>query len=136
MTETTARPELGDLKPGQKVMVRRSPNDMRHRPDSDWYIPAVVVKAARVWVDLSRSDLSGNQLGHRTWRMRRDTQDEATQYSGSNDSFATLDQHEWDETQHWARGVLEDNGIRIDHSSPWRGRQVELADLITKGGRS
>lgn len=136
MTTQKARPELGDLKPGQKVMVRRSPNDMRRRPDSDRYIPAVVVKASRVWVDLARSDLSGNQLGHRTWRMRRDTQDEGTQYSGSNDSFTTMDQHEWDETQHWARGVLRENGIDLRIGSPWNGREVELADLITKGGRS
>lgn len=124
----TKRPDLGELTPGQPVMVRRSPNDSRGRKPEDRYIPAVVVKAARVWVDLERLGTGWPQ----SWRMRRDTQDEGTQYSGSNASFATMEQHAWDETQIWARGVLEENGIRLDHRSRWDGREIELADLISK----
>lgn len=135
MTTTNARPKLGDLEPGQKVMVRRSSLDQRGRKPEDRYVPAVVVKAARVWVELKRADLPESALGHRHWRMRRDTQDEATQYSGSNASFATLDQHEWDKARNWAHGVLQENGIRLDHSSPWRGREVELADMISHAAR-
>lgn len=124
------RPELGTLTPGQPVMVRRSHNDMRGRPAQDQYIPATVVKAGRVWVNLE-----GQEPGRRLpsqWRMRMDTQDEGTQYSGSNASFATLDQHAWDETRHWALAVLKDNGITLDHQSPWRGREVQLADALAK----
>jgi hypothetical protein len=133
MTTTTTRPELGKLEAGQKVMVRRSSNDMRGRDPEARYIPAVVTKVGRVWVDLSRSDLAGSAIGHRTWRMRMDRQDEATQYSGSNDSFATLDQHAWDEAQRWAHGVLEEHGIRLESSSRWRGQETVLADLLSKG---
>lgn len=124
----TKRPELGELTPGQSVMVRRSVNEMRGIKPEDRYIPAVVVKAARVWVDLKRVGKGWPQ----SWRMRRDTQSESTRYSGSNASFATMEQHAWDETQTWARGVLKENGIRLDHQSPWKGREVELADLISK----
>lgn len=132
MTRQT-RPELGDLTPEQPVMVRRSPNDMRRRPPEDRWIPARVVKVGRVWIDLEGVD----DGWPKTWRMRRDTQSEGTQYSGSNASFATLDQHQWDETMAWARSVLKDNGIDLRNDSPWRGREVELADLVAKAaGRS
>jgi hypothetical protein len=84
-----------------------------------------VVKAARVWVDLERADgLRGN------WRMRRDTQDEGTPYSGSNASFLTMDQHAWTETRDWALAVLKDHGIDLRSNSPWRGREIELADIL------
>lgn len=119
------RPELGELEPGQKVMVYRSSNGMHGRKPEDRTIPAVVVEAARVWVTLE------SQIGHQTWRMRRDTQNEATKYSGNNASFATLEQFEWDETRRWAFGFLQENGIEVRIGSPWRGREVELADIIS-----
>lgn len=128
MSNPTKRPKLGELEPGQRVMVRRSYNDMRSRPPEERYIPAVVVKAARVWIELERADgLRGS------WRMRRDTQDEGTQYSGSNARFLTVEQHAWEETRDWADSVLRDNGITLDARSPWRGREIQLADLLAKG---
>lgn len=127
MTASKTRPKLGELEPGQPVMVRRSPNDRRGRTAEDRYIPAVVVKAARIWVDLARAGGRSE-----TWRMRRDTQDEGTQYSGSNASFATMDQHAWDETLAWARAVLKDHGLTVDPRSSWRGREIELADILAK----
>jgi hypothetical protein len=63
--------------------------------------------------------------------MRRDTQDEGTQYSGNNDRFLTLEQHAWEETRNWALGVLAENGIDLRHGSAWCGREIELADMIT-----
>lgn len=127
MTRYGPRPELGTLTVGQQVMVRRSSNDMRHRKPEDRYIPAVVVKAARVWIELERADgLRGS------WRMRRDTQDEGTQYSGSDARFLTLEQHAWQETRDWALAVLRDHRLTVQPGSPWRGREIELADLLAK----
>jgi hypothetical protein len=126
---TAARPKLGELEPGHPVMVRRSPNDMRRRPPEERYIPARVVKAARVWIDLESTDERQFLL---TWRMRRDTQDEASQYISYNASFATLDQHAWDQTREWALATLRDHGIDLLRQSPWRGREIELADLLSK----
>jgi hypothetical protein len=130
------RPELGELETGQKVMVYRSSNDMRRRSFVDLAIPAVVVKAARVWVDLARSDLDGKCIEYQTWRMRRDTQDEATRYSGSNSRFVTLEQHEWEETRRWARGYLWDQGIDLKRPGTWVDREVELADIIIAAGKN
>lgn len=128
---TTTRPALGTLGPGQEVMVRLSPNDSRRKPPEECYIPAKVRSVARVWVELERV----GEGWPREWRMRRDVQHQGTQYSGSNASFATLEQHAWDETQDWARGVLRDNGIDLRTDSPWRGREIELADLLAKAVR-
>lgn len=99
---------------------------MRGRKDAERYIPAVVVKADRVWVELKAAQ--GGDW--HTWRMRRDTQDKGTRYPGSNASFLTMDQHAWDKTRNWALAVLKDNGIDLRMNSPWRGREVELADIL------
>jgi hypothetical protein len=109
------------------VIVYRSPNDMRRRDPEDRTIPAVVVKAARVWATLSATEKIIE------WRMRRDTQREDTPYSGSNASFATIEQFEWDETRRWAFGFLREQGITIESHSLWRDREVELADIISAG---
>jgi hypothetical protein len=126
------RPETGELTEDQPVIVYRSPNDMRGRKPEDRAIPARIVKANRVWIELTRSDLPESAIGHQTWRMRRDSQDEGTQYSGSNARFVTVAQYEWDETRRWATGYLSENGIRIERG-PWYGREVELADIISNG---
>jgi hypothetical protein len=123
-----SRPELGELKPGQPVMVYRSPNDMRGRDPGEHAIPAQVVKADRVWIGLATE---GGVV--RRWRMRRDTQNEGTQYSGSNARFVTLEQHDWEETRRWALGFLQENGVDIRPDSRWHGREVELADIIRAG---
>lgn len=128
-TRYAPRPKLGELKPGQPVMVYRSPNDMRGRKPEDRAVPAEVVKAARVWVDLKHAD----QAIGRTWRMRHDTQDEGTRYSGSNARFVTIEQYEWEETRRWALGFLWENGINVQRGSTWDGREVELADIISAG---
>lgn len=141
MTTTNAahygpRPPLGDLVAGQPVIVRRSSNDMRGRKAEDRYISARVVKAARVWVELAsvstRTSWDNIVVPERTWRMRMDTQNEATEFSGSNDQFLTLPQYQWQIARDWARSVLTEQGIRLDTDSPWRKRIVELADLLSK----
>lgn len=120
------RPVLGDIKPGDLVFVR----------GSERYIPARVVKAARVWIEL---EATGDT---RSWRMRRDTQEQATQYSGSSASFVTAEQRAWDERLRDARKFLNSQGIRVeryvigsgnlDGGGPWWGREIELADLIRR----
>lgn len=103
---------------------------MRNRPAEDRYIPAEVVKVGRVWVEIEKPGASEWSIYR--WRMRMDVQNEATQYSGSDASFLTLEQYAWEETQTWARGVLIEHGIRLDQDSRWNGREAELADLLSK----
>lgn len=126
MTVSKTWPALGKLKPGQQVMVRRSMNDRRGRTPEDQYIPAVVTKVGRVWAEMERS---GGGFLYR-WRMRMDTQDQGTPYSGSNANFLTMEQHAWRETLDRALAVLRLNGITLQYESVWIGREVELANLI------
>jgi hypothetical protein len=127
MTERGSnRPELGKLTAGQEVIVRRSPNDMRRRKPEERYIPATVTKVGRVWAEMT--PVQG--AGWHVYRMRLEDQHEGSKYPGSNATFATLEQHAWDETAIWAREVLTENGIRLERNSRWTGREVELADLL------
>lgn len=127
------RPELGELTAGQDVIVVRSPNDQLGRKPEEWYISARIVKASRVWIEIERADLQPSQLGHRTWRMRRDTQAEGSSFSGGNARFRTLQQHAWREAQWQARQVLAAQGIGVGIASPWSGREAELVDAIERG---
>lgn len=130
------RPELpATLPPGTPVWVRRSPNSTGRRDPAARYVEARVVSAARVWITIERADLPPKALGHQTWRMRRDTQDEATQYTGSNASFLTVEQYRWDRRLEAAQAVLTEQGISIDRTGPWYGRTVELADILTNALR-
>lgn len=122
------RPALGELKPGQDVIVVRSPNDQRNRQPDDIRLPAKVIKVARVWVTLG--DPRKPDWSIYRWKMRMDTQDEGSDFSGSNARFVTIEQNEWEETRAWAQGVLREAGVDIRSGSPWAGREVELADFI------
>jgi hypothetical protein len=124
----TTRPPLPDtLTPDMPVWVRRSPNGMRRRTSDEHYIEARIVKAARVWVEIEA--VGEGPLNRQTWRMRRDTQDEATQYSDSDASFLTEEQYRWQRRLDNARAYLSEQGIRVEEG-PWRDREVALADVL------
>ena len=128
----TERPTLGELKVGAEVFVRRSSNEMRGRDASERYIPAKVTKASRIWIELQEVWAEGHThefITPRTWRMRRDKQDEGTQYPDSDASFVTPAQREYDDRASEARSYLAEHGIRVERGS-WYGREVELADLL------
>lgn len=117
------RPALPESLPtGTPVWVRRSPNASRGNGGSN-YIEARIVSAARIWVKIEAVD------GSQTWRMRRDSQDEATQYSGNNYSFLTEAQYAYRRRLDSATAFLAEQGIRIERG-PWHGRQIELADAL------
>lgn len=141
------RPELGEIKQGDEVFVRRSFNESREQLPECRYIPARVVKVARVWIDLCADparmseDVDRINLARKAWRMRRDTQDEGDrQYTQRNASFLTPAQREWEDRLSDAKQYLKEQGIEIkgwvgikhDAPGPWRGREVELAALLRK----
>lgn len=121
-------PPLGDIKVGDEVFVERSSNDMRGRDKSDRYIPARITKVARVWIEIESTD--GARRWPRNWRMRRDTQNQGTQYIGSDARFLTPAQHEQVERLRVAMTFLREQGITVERNSPWLDRTPELADLI------
>lgn len=120
---------MGTLSIGQRVMIRRSYNDARGRKPEDMYIPAVVAKVGRRYVELegSRPNPHSNPL---RWRMLMSAQRQVSDYSGSNASFATLEQHEWDMAEREAFQSLRNHGIELNATSWWRGREIELAEII------
>jgi hypothetical protein len=120
----SSRPELGDIRPGDEVYLRRSNNDMRRRDRSELYIRATVATVARVWITI---EAEGR---YKPYRMRRDSQDEGTQYSGSNWSFVTPEQRRWDDRRHEGRTYLDEQGIKLSIGSPWEGREAELAEAV------
>lgn len=119
------RPECPALKAGDKVHVVR--------PESERYIPAVVVKAARIWLTIKPADQPD---GWREWRMRRDTQAEQTQYPGSQSRFVTPEQAEYDQRMRAVDAVISDANARLDYERRiWTdARRVALADLIISLG--
>jgi len=125
------RPDLGELKPGQRVMVYRN-TGKGWLPAEDRWTPAEIVRVGRVWVYIASVSTTvgydGRVHGARAWRMRKDSQDEGTRRL---DFFRTMEQHAWEKNQRRARVVLEENGIRIERHSPWYDREIELADLIS-----
>ncbi len=84
-----------------------------------------VVKVGRVWIEVQPD---GSRPGH-AYRFRLDTQTDGSQYASSS-RFYTLDQWAERERQNDASKFLSDQGIRIDFGSAWRGREVELVNLI------
>jgi hypothetical protein len=84
-----------------------------------------VVKIGRAWITVETEDYPGW-----TERYRLDDQTNGGGYSYSP-RFYTLAQ--WDERERQAQAtkVIRDQGISINFESPWRGREVELAALLT-----
>jgi hypothetical protein len=130
MTISAKRPELGDLKPGDQVFIRRSSNDRRGRDRADVYYSATVEKASRVWITLT------TEAGFQGRRFRRDDQSDGSQYLGSSESFVTAEQREWDEAVREAREFLKGQGIDTGTSrvAGWaRGdRQIVLANAVRR----
>lgn len=128
MSEKTGRPELGTLKAGDRVYIQPSMNS-RRRAGVMEYREAEVVKVARVWVTM-RSLIMG---WPQEYRMRLDTQDEGTESFGSNASFVTPEQREWDEAREFGLAYLREQGISLERSSLWIEREAELAEIIRRG---
>lgn len=108
---------------GQDVMVYPPPWRRAVSPR-----PAKVVSVARVWCRIEATD----GLSPRGWNMRLDKQSEGTQYSRSEASFRTMEQHEQWQRRVDAEAFLREEGIYIRSGGKWstvEGR-VKLADLI------
>jgi hypothetical protein len=84
-----------------------------------------VVKIGRVWIEVQPE---GWTTG-RTLRFRLDNQTDGSQYPSSQ-RFYTLGQWAENQRQVAASEFLSDQGIRVEHGSLWRGREVELANLL------
>lgn len=130
-----SRPEMGKLVVGQKVVVYLSANLNRHSSLQERTRPALITKLSRVWIDLESVERDRFRPGSpaRTWRMRRDTQNEGNKnFPQQNAAFATLDQHAYDFRRDRAAEFLREQGIGLDRWGPWSNddMKIKLADII------
>lgn len=113
------RPELGDVKPGDPVII--TDPDRRGAQTS-----AHIVKASRVWIEIQADD------SPRRWRMRRDTQNENTGFGYGGHRFVTVEQHAWDQRLNQADAYLTELGIEFRPGRLWSAseKRIQLADMI------
>nr|BEK71358.1 hypothetical protein KPHV_85850 [Kitasatospora purpeofusca] len=116
---TAARPPLGNIQPGDPVVVIDP--DQRGAQTA-----AHIAKAARVWLEIQADD------SLRRWRMRRDTQNENTGFGYGGHRFVTVEQHSWDRRFEEATAYLADLGIMFHPGRKWSApeRRIRLADMI------
>lgn len=83
---------------------------------------ATVIKVARVWITV--------KVG--TWReikLRRDNQTDGSGY-GYATCFYTSAQWEERARRTEAMAFLREQGITVEHKSPWKDREVDLAAML------
>lgn len=120
---TRQRPDLGDIKPGDPVIVT---DPDRAGRQTERQTRAHVVKASRVWIEIKADD------SQRTWRMRRDTQNENTGFGYGGHQFVTAEQHAWDQRLAEADAYLTELGIEFRPGRLWSAteKRIQLADMI------
>lgn len=111
------RPPLGDIKVGDKVLVRTD------RPNRDY--EGVVIKVARVWITVARV---GNEWSQD--RFRKDTQLTGDAY-GLSTWFETPEQYAWARRESAAYAFLREQKIDV-FTGPWAKRRLELANIIRR----
>jgi hypothetical protein len=88
-----------------------------------------ITAIARTWLVIY--EIGKDPLRARSWRMRIDTQREGNKnYSQHDARFLTVEQDERERAKIAAAEYLDEQGIDIRHTSPWHGREAELADLL------
>lgn len=112
-------------KVGDEVVVILPADNARETRDQRTRLGRIS-SVARVWLVID--EVGGSGL---SWRMRIATQSEGNEsYPQFDARFLTLDQDAAERRRDAASEYLEDKGITIDRRSSWRGREVELADLL------
>lgn len=124
---------LADVKAGDEVVMIYRTGSKTHGKSDDHVVRAVVTDAKRVNLSITEKDQASSRA--RTWYVRRDTgTDKARSARGGLYGWKayTVAQHEHNERRSAAGRTLRRHGINIDSSSPWRGREIELLDLLTQ----
>ena len=93
------------------------------RRDKSTLMAGMVTDKARVWITVKTAQPNS------VYRLRLDNQ---TDGSDSNYAyrFRTPEQHAWDEAQKAAQQYLNEQGIRLEHGSPFKDQPVPLARAI------
>lgn len=121
----TSMPKLDRdaLKVGSPVLVIQG--RMRNTPAP---ILAEVASKARVWIEVRETGAAVTRLA-RVWRFRLDNQTDGNE-SYYRSIFRTPEQERYEHARAEADRYLSGQRIRIEYSSPWGSREIELARII------
>jgi hypothetical protein len=106
------RPALGELELGSPVVVHLPRS---RRRGGDRYVPAQVSHKARVWITVEET---GREHPN-SWHLRLDTQDDGSD-SNYRTRFRTPEQQLHEDALSEAHRYLTEQGITLEHDSPWR----------------
>lgn len=119
-------PELGDVSPGDELIVTVDPNARRPRR-----IRVRVTKAAPVWIDVEALD--GTYLPENARRFRRDNQSAKAGAEHWTPHFHTLEQWAYRERQSRTHEYLREVGVQAMPGSRFNGDPVALANAVRRG---
>lgn len=113
-----------DFQVGQDVVILPGSWGRKAAP-----VFARITRVARVWMDVESTGSGFPSY----WRIRKDTRDEGSKdYPQGNARLYTLEQWAEHLRGREARAFLKEQGIELRLTSPWNGRETELAELIRK----
>lgn len=116
------KPALGPVKVGDTLLVFLARYSRDRTPPAP--IEATVIKVGRVWIELQDPDSTSRFP--RTWRLRLDTQDDASK-TNYHDRFVTTGQFEWEQQVAAARAAVA--SLKLDWTSPWQRDEDRLLAL-------
>ncbi len=133
MSENTPK-TLADVQAGDEVVMVCRTSRKANGTSDDRMVRGVVIEAKRVNIVIDEKE------GTRRWYMRRDTGTESTpkqqRYQAGGGAYGwkayTVAEREALERRSAASRTLRKHGIMLDSLSPWRGREIELAGLLTE----
>lgn len=133
MSENTPK-TLADVAVGDEVVMVFRTGRLTNGKSDDRVYRCVVIEAKRVNLTITEKG------GTRRWHVRRDTGTGSTpdqqRYAAGGGMYGwkayTVAQHESMERRIAAFLTLRKHGIDTNSRSPWHGREVELADLLTE----
>lgn len=130
-----SRPALRSLKRGDElIMTSGTPGRRDGQTDTAVRVVTVGRKYVHVIVErfhedyLADPDKYGSYV--RKFLIEDQKEGERSTRIGYSAKVATVEQHAYDVLQHGAAKYLFDQGITVEHRSPWRGREVELATAL------
>jgi hypothetical protein len=109
------------LQVGSSVVVIDRPSYRQTK-----HYAGTVTEKARIWITVEREGAGFPKA----WRLRLDNQGDTSQISTYSTRFQTPEQHRYHQARDAAARYLSDQGIRLDNTSPWRGREMELARMV------
>lgn len=120
---TNERPPLGDIKPGDKIII------FRRLVRGGEEIQAEVTKVGRVWITAVKSSGYGAE-----YRFRKDDQTDGSK-EGYRTVFRTPEQHAWVQRALAAEEFLKEAGIRVnkfEQEGRYVDNKVTLANIIRR----